>query len=103
MGIEKLPYDDTDVIGLEDDKEKVEKQLVDPENKNRTVISTAGMGGLGRSTLARKVYNEPVIRKHFDTFAWVIELPQGIAEKAMGIKKKEETTSGIITLQDSKK
>lgn len=37
-------FDDTDVMGFDDDKEKLVELSVDPKNKKRSVISMVGMG-----------------------------------------------------------
>ncbi|XP_038974005.1 disease resistance protein RPP13-like [Phoenix dactylifera] len=95
--------DDIDVIGFENDKKEIVCQLLDGNEKARCVISIVSMGGLGKTTLASKVYNDPAIKKHFDTSAWVsvsqsyrvIELAKDIMKKVMGIKKKKETTTEI--------
>ncbi|CBI37305.3 unnamed protein product, partial [Vitis vinifera] len=40
-------------------------------NPKRTVISVVGMGGLGKTTFAKKVYDNQRVVGHFDCNAWV--------------------------------
>ena len=57
------------IVGLDEDIKKVVAQLVN-EDKHCQVVSICGMGGLGKTTLAKKVYHHSEIRRHFDGFAW---------------------------------
>ncbi|XP_078159342.1 putative disease resistance RPP13-like protein 3 [Carex rostrata] len=62
--------DDPEVVGLEDDQAKVIEQLLDRSISRRTVLSIVGTGGLGKTTLAQKVYNSDKLEGQFDCRAW---------------------------------
>ncbi|KAB2614575.1 disease resistance protein [Pyrus ussuriensis x Pyrus communis] len=60
-----------DVVGLEKDIEILVTQLV-KEEKCPQVVSIWGMGGSGKTTLAKQVYDHnEAVKRHFDCFAWV--------------------------------
>ncbi|CAL2225428.1 unnamed protein product [Prunus armeniaca] len=59
-----------DVVGLESNVEELVMHLVKDENRHR-VVSIWGMGGLGKTTLARQLYHHKEVRQHFHSFAWV--------------------------------
>ncbi|GAB2274081.1 hypothetical protein Dimus_008851 [Dionaea muscipula] len=57
------------VIGLEDDILELSNKLVNDHHHKMVVIS--GMPGLGKTTLARKLYHHSSVRNHFrGGFAW---------------------------------
>ncbi|CAK8542436.1 unnamed protein product [Lathyrus sativus] len=61
------------IVGRVDDKEKLINMLLserDNDKNNLEVVAIAGMGGLGKTTLAKLVYNYLKVENHFDLKAW---------------------------------
>ncbi|CAL5377060.1 unnamed protein product [Camellia sinensis] len=58
-----------DIVGLDKDLTEIVEHLVKEERQCR-VVSIWGMGGLGKTTLAKEVYHHNDVRRHFDCFAW---------------------------------
>ncbi|GLU10916.1 hypothetical protein SLE2022_276930 [Rubroshorea leprosula] len=56
------------IVGFDEDIRQLIAQLVN-EEKCR-VVSICGMGGLGKTTMAKAVYHHGDIRRHFEGFAW---------------------------------
>uniref|UniRef100_A0A2N9HE21 Rx N-terminal domain-containing protein n=1 Tax=Fagus sylvatica TaxID=28930 RepID=A0A2N9HE21_FAGSY len=60
------------VLGREDDKKAIIKLLLDPNvEENVSVVPIVGIGGLGKTTLAQYVYNDDIVKKHFELKMWV--------------------------------
>nr|XP_048326908.1 putative disease resistance protein At1g50180 isoform X3 [Ziziphus jujuba var. spinosa] len=64
------PDEDDDVINLEVGMMDLKAQLMKQEDR-LCIVSIVGMGGLGKTTLAKKVYNLVDVKHHFDSCAWV--------------------------------
>ncbi|KAK6946337.1 NB-ARC [Dillenia turbinata] len=59
-----------DVVGLDEDIKRLVAELTN-KNGGAKVVSIIGMGGSGKTTLARKLYNHVEIEKHFDCHLWL--------------------------------
>ncbi|PIA31328.1 hypothetical protein AQUCO_05100101v1 [Aquilegia coerulea] len=60
---------DDATVGLEDHTKTLVSELLKEEDR-LCVVSIYGMGGLGKTTIAKEVYNHRNIKAHFDCYAW---------------------------------
>nr|XP_043639575.1 putative disease resistance RPP13-like protein 1 [Erigeron canadensis] len=63
------------IIGRQGEKDiLLEKLLADHEpgdQNNFSIVPIVGMGGNGKTTLAKLLYNEPKVKHHFELKAWI--------------------------------
>ncbi|XP_058114675.1 putative disease resistance protein At1g50180 [Magnolia sinica] len=61
---------DPDFVGFEDDLERLVVQLTEG-GLRRSVVSIVGRAGIGKTTLAKEVYNDARVKNHFEYCAWI--------------------------------
>ncbi|XP_059286568.1 probable disease resistance protein At1g58602 [Lycium ferocissimum] len=62
---------DEDFVGLEKEVNELVEELTSDENVDfHGVLAICGMGGLGKTTLARKAYRHNDVQSRFQAFAW---------------------------------
>jgi hypothetical protein len=60
-----------EIFGRDDDKAVVVKLLLDQQDQRSVqVLPIIGMGGLGKTTLAKMVYNDRKVQEHFEFRMW---------------------------------
>ncbi|PSS12022.1 Disease resistance RPP13-like protein [Actinidia chinensis var. chinensis] len=61
------------IHGREKSKREIINLLLREESDHNKIgiIPITGMGGIGKTTLAQVVYNDEVVKKHFDLKAWI--------------------------------
>ncbi|GAB4838897.1 hypothetical protein Ancab_028432 [Ancistrocladus abbreviatus] len=59
-----------DMVGRKDEADKITTKLI-TGTPELDFVSIIGMGGLGKTTIARKIYNDVAIRNHFTCRGWV--------------------------------
>ncbi|XBI77129.1 hypothetical protein VPH35_070297 [Triticum aestivum] len=63
--------DSTKIFGRDNNKEEVVKLLLDQQDQRMVhVLPIFGMGGLGKTTLAKMAYNDQEVQKHFQLKMW---------------------------------
>jgi Leucine-rich repeat (LRR) protein/nicotinamide mononucleotide adenylyltransferase len=92
------------VIGREDDKKAVIHRLLDSNvEENVSILPIVGFGGLGKTTLAQLIFNEEIIKYHFQLRMWVcVSDPfhvKNIVEKILeSATKRQPKAVGMDTL-----
>ncbi|KAK1407030.1 hypothetical protein QVD17_38640 [Tagetes erecta] len=73
--VETSVVDPYTIVGRQAEKEALVKQLLSTVDEacdqNYSIVPIIGMGGIGKTTLAKILYNEEQVRDHFQLRTWV--------------------------------
>ncbi|MFQ6625042.1 hypothetical protein Gotur_003579, partial [Gossypium turneri] len=77
--------DDSTIVGRENDVSKVVDLLVNPKDGQVvSVVPIVGMAGLGKTALAKLVYDDLRVKRHFDVKSWVCVSDHFVVKKILG-------------------
>ncbi|KAL7217973.1 hypothetical protein ACSBR2_011238 [Camellia fascicularis] len=61
---------ESELVGIDKPKSQLIRWLVH-EDPRLKVLSVSGMGGLGKTTLVKKVFDDAVVKNHFQSHVWI--------------------------------
>ncbi|KAK9997547.1 hypothetical protein SO802_022233 [Lithocarpus litseifolius] len=96
--------DHSEVVGREDSVSEIVKLVTITTGQQPSVIPIVGMAGLGKTTLAKLVYNHELVRNYFDKKIWVCvsddfdneKILRGILESLTGNPSQSESKNAIL-------
>ncbi|KAG8391292.1 hypothetical protein BUALT_Bualt01G0172800 [Buddleja alternifolia] len=65
-----LILEEGELVGIESSKKQLVTWIVEGESRLK-VVAVVGMGGLGKTTLVKKVFDDDLVKKHFQNHAWI--------------------------------
>ncbi|TVU00233.1 hypothetical protein EJB05_54342, partial [Eragrostis curvula] len=98
-----LYTEEAQLVGFERPKSEL-LNMISRRTDGRNVVSVVGMGGLGKTTLAKKVYDSNELHSRFVKRAWItvsqsfshIELLKNVIKQLLGGRVHEETGGEIF-------
>ncbi|GMP93664.1 hypothetical protein CsSME_00043397 [Camellia sinensis var. sinensis] len=91
---------DDEVVGIESPKSELISRLVDKNQSQRAVISLVGMGGIGKTILAKKVYDSQEMAAHFNCKAWITVSQSYKLEELLKTMIEQLSGKDVLSLPD---
>ncbi|PIN06171.1 Apoptotic ATPase [Handroanthus impetiginosus] len=89
------------LVGLDEDVKLLLERAILGEREGLSIASIIGMGGIGKSTLARAVYNHAEVAHRFDRRAWMVvseqfDLTETIKELVLQLLEPNENKQEVL-------
>jgi disease resistance protein RPM1 len=101
LNTRRRQVEEEEVVSFVKDTETV-KAMLSNKIRRLDVVSIVGMGGLGKTTLAKKIYNDNVVKNQFKCRAWVYVSQEFRARDVLLqiLQTVAESTEGIYEMTD---
>ncbi|XP_019181444.1 PREDICTED: putative late blight resistance protein homolog R1B-14 [Ipomoea nil] len=74
------------IVGVDDDILEIKGRLCGSPTSKLQVVALVGMGGIGKTALAKKVYEDPLVMHHFYLRAWItVSRQHRVGEMLLGL------------------
>ncbi|KAL3739977.1 hypothetical protein ACJRO7_021284 [Eucalyptus globulus] len=103
--LDSFVYDE-EIIGREDAKSAIMNFLLDSDTDEQiSVLSILGRDGIGKTALARCLYEDDMVKKHFDLRIWVCVGDNDFHDLEREVRKirGRETTERVDDMEQSRK
>ncbi|XP_031111776.1 putative late blight resistance protein homolog R1B-14 [Ipomoea triloba] len=81
-----LAVEENTIVGVDDDILEIKARLCGSPSSKLQVVALVGMGGIGKTALARKVYEDPLVMHHFYLRAWItVSRQHRVGEMLLGL------------------
>ncbi|KAL3740421.1 hypothetical protein ACJRO7_021669 [Eucalyptus globulus] len=87
-----------DVVGRDVDKQKIIEILTRPDHKNLLVAPIVGIGGMGKTALAKSICNDDGVKAQFELLLWVCVPEDFDLEKTMERIIKDANSQSLSNL-----
>ncbi|KAK9990018.1 hypothetical protein SO802_025003 [Lithocarpus litseifolius] len=99
--------EDSKIVGMGDHVSKIVNLMLNATNEQLSVIPIVGMPGLGKTTLAKLVYNHELVQRNFDKTIWICvstdfddkkilrEILESLTQKSFALQMKDTILKGL--------
>ncbi|PWA61222.1 hypothetical protein CTI12_AA375010 [Artemisia annua] len=102
-----VPYlDEFKIVGRENDELRIVELLTNSKGDKLTIVPIVGMGGIGKTSLAKSVYNNHKIEQHFEVRTWLcvsvkVNVDKLLANIYESISREKSKSLITVTLMEN--